>query len=114
MTTSVSLLTLNLDGGSLGFACSPQVARELKAALEDTLAARLRGVAENPKQRQESFEFRQTGELFLEVFCNPNQWATPFVAKVYITVKTAQVRVSAEVLLSQVREDLDRFLEACA
>ncbi len=49
------------------------------------------------------------GEITLEVFCNPNIWVAPHAARLLLTVKTKQIKVSVEVMLTQFREDLTLF-----
>ena len=83
---SLSQLTLNLVEGSVSFSFSPQAARELQAAISQ-LMTRLKAVAAKTvptgkASPQPPLEYRYTGEVFLEVFCNPNIWPSPFAAKV--------------------------------
>ena len=103
-------MTFHTDAGSISFACPVSVAGQLNDAL-DTLIQRLKAVAADPKSPQQPVEFRSTDGIFLEVFCNPNIWPTPYAAKLNFTLKTEQVRLSTELLLSQVREDIGQYLE---
>lgn len=49
---------------------------------------------------------------YLEVFCNPNAYATAFDAKVLITVRSSQgLKVTTEGRLSNLKGDVDTFLE---
>lgn len=112
-------LTLNLGGGSVSFQCSSDAAKELKAALDQILnslkhvaAKNVPGSSSGKPTPQKPIEYRHIGEVFLEVFCNPNIWPTPFAAKVLITVRDDRIRVSTEAELSQVIEDVNQFLEA--
>lgn len=113
---SSSQLTLNVTGGSVSLRFTPEAARELKGTLGE-LIERLKAVASQPvggSQRptpRPSWEYQHRGEVFLEVFCNPNIWASPFAAKVLLTIRDEQIRLSQEVPLTQVLEDLDRYLE---
>ncbi|MDJ0694936.1 hypothetical protein [Mastigocoleus sp. MO_188.B34] len=110
-------LTLNLTEGSVSFSFSPTAARELKASI-DELMNRLKAVASkttpssgkpNP---QKPMEYRHKGEeVFLEVFCNPNIWASPFAAKVLLTIRDSNLRLSTEAELTRVIEDLNQYLE---
>jgi len=113
---SANHLTLNLVEGSVSFSFSPAAARELKAAI-DELMQKLKAVAAkaasgggkpNP---QSPMEYRYTGEVFLEIFCNPNIWPSPFAAKVLLTVRDATIRLTTEAELTRVVEDINQYLE---
>ncbi len=109
-------LILNLIEGSVSFNFSPQSANELKAAL-DELMERLKTVAAKPTPGgskpipQRPVEYRYTGEVFLEIFCNPNIWPTPFAAKVLLTVRDASIRLTTEAELTRIIEDVNQYLE---
>jgi len=109
-------LTLNLGGGSVSFSFTPQAAKELKAAIAE-LMNRLKAVAArsisgagkvNP---QPAMEYTYTGDIFLEIFCNPNIWPSPFAAKVLVTIRDDRIRLSTEVELTRMIEDLNQYLE---
>ncbi len=108
-------LTLNLADGSISFSFSPAAARELKAAI-DQLMLSLKAVAAKPTAGskvtpQPPLEYRYTGEIFLEVFCNPNIWPTPFAAKVLLTVRNVGIRLTTETELTRMIEDINQYLE---
>jgi hypothetical protein len=109
-------LTLNLVEGSVSFSFSPQAARELKAAT-DQLMERLKIVATKPipgggkATPQPPLEYRYTGDVFLEVFCNPNIWPTPFAAKVLLTVRNLNIRITTEADLTRIIDDINQYLE---
>ena len=109
-------LTLNLIEGSVSFSFSPQAARELKAAT-DQLMERLKALAAKPTPGggkvtpQPPLEYRYTGEVFLEIFCNPNIWPTPFAAKVLLTVRNVNIRLTTEAELTRIIEDINNYLE---
>ncbi|WP_016953172.1 hypothetical protein [Anabaena sp. PCC 7108] len=109
-------LTLNLGEGSVSFSFSPQAAQELKAAIDELMTS-LKAVAVKPTPGggkltpQPPLEYRYTGEVFLEVFCNPNIWPTPFAAKVLLTVRNVNLRVTTEAELTRVIEDINQYLE---
>ncbi|MBK1986245.1 hypothetical protein A0J48_001540 [Sphaerospermopsis aphanizomenoides BCCUSP55] len=109
-------MTLNLGEGSVSFSFSPQAARELKAAI-DKLMASLKAVAAKPTPGgakvtpQPPLEYRYTGEVFLEVFCNPNIWPTPFAAKVLLTIRNINIRLTTEAELTRMIEDINQYLE---
>ncbi len=110
----MSQLTLNLGEGSVAFSFNPDAARDLKAALAQLMDS-LKVTASKPPGTkaapQKPTEYRYTGEVFLELFCNPNIWATPFAAKVLVTLRDDRIRVTTETLLSQLNEDLNTYLE---
>lgn len=109
-------LTLNLVEGSVSFSFSPQAAQELKAALEQLMNS-LKAVAtktvpgSGKTNPQRLMEYRYTGEVFLEIFCNPNIWPTPFAAKVLLTIRDINIRLTTEAELTRVIEDVNLYLE---
>ncbi|TAF10457.1 MAG: hypothetical protein EAZ77_03205 [Nostocales cyanobacterium] len=112
-------LTLNLGDGSISFSFSAPAARELKAAI-DQLMLSLKAVAAKSTpgsgkvSPQPPLEYRYTGEVFLEVFCNPNIWPTPFAAKVLLTVRNLSIRLTTEAELTRIIEDINQYLEQVA
>jgi hypothetical protein len=109
-------LTLNLADGSVQFSFSVTAAQDLKTDL-DSLMAQLKTAAaqtSEPGRRPQSrpMEYQHTGEVFLEVFCNPNIWPSPFAAKVLITLRDDRLRLTTETALSQLYDDLNSYLEA--
>ncbi|MBW4508641.1 MAG: hypothetical protein KME64_19330 [Scytonematopsis contorta HA4267-MV1] len=110
-------LTLNLACGSVTFSFSPQAAQDLKASLdllierlkENTAKATTGGGSKPVPQRP--VEYRYTGDVFLEVFCNPNIWPTPFAAKVLLTIRSTSVKLTTEAELTRVIEDVNQYLE---
>ncbi|MBD2039381.1 hypothetical protein [Microcoleus sp. FACHB-672] len=114
---SVSQLKLNLIEGSVSFSFSPQAARELQGALAE-LMVKLRAVANKTAvggggkpSPQKPMEYQHTGEVFLEIFCNPNIWPSPFAAKVLITLRDERIRLTTEAELTRTLEDVNQFLE---
>ncbi len=108
-------LTLNLDTGSVAFRFTPEAAQELKATLTE-LMGRLKTTAAKtaPGSKtapQASMEYRYTGDVFLELFCNPNIWASPFAARVLVTLRDDRVRLNTEAELSRLIEDVNQYLE---
>ena len=109
-------MILNLLQGSVRFNFSPEAAQELKAALI-RLVDQLKAIAAqqpNVGKRipEPAMEYQHTGEVFLDVFCNPNIWPSPFAAKLLITIRDERIRLTTEAELSQVIEDLTQFLES--
>lgn len=111
---SANNLTLNLVEGSVSFSFSAESAREMQNAIAQLMTnikaagVKTPGTKSNP---QPTLEYRFTGNVFLEVFCNPNIWATPFAAKVLITLRDDHVRLTTEAELTRVIEDLNQYLE---
>ncbi|MGF1488244.1 MAG: hypothetical protein ACFBSE_14255 [Prochloraceae cyanobacterium] len=112
-------LTLNLIQGSVSFNFTPEAARNLKQEISQ-LVRNLKTVA-NSKNNisriptpQKPMEYRYTGEVFLEFFCNPNIYPSPYAAKVLVTVKDDRIRITSEAELTRSIEDLDRYLEQIA
>ena len=109
-------LKLNLIQGSVSFNFTPEAARNLKQAISQlvqslkTVATSKTNVNHRPT-RQKSMEYRYTGEVFLEVFCNPNIYPSPYAAKVLVTVKDDRIRITSEAELTRSLEDLDLYLE---
>lgn len=113
----VPQITLNLVQGSVRFNFSPDSAQALQQALGE-LTQSLKAVSAAPvgsrRQPQKSMEYQYTGEVFLEVFCNPNIWPSPFAAKLLLTLRDDRIRLTTEAALTQILEDLSQFLEQTA
>ncbi len=112
-----SPLVFNLASGSASCSFPPTAARDLRAKLDEIVQALKTKTAEtasgitNKPKPYKPIEYQYTGDIFLEVFCNPNIWANPFVAKVLITLRDDRIRLTSEVELTRIIEDVDRFLE---
>jgi hypothetical protein len=99
---------LHLNEGSIAFSCEPETAQALDQALKAFLVCFKDATPEaGPRP---CLEFQRSGGVFFEVFCNPNIWANPFSAKVLVTIKDTHLRLSSEVELTQLRDDLSDFL----
>lgn len=109
-------LILNLIEGSVSFSFSPQAARDLQTSIAQ-LMERLKTATTKTSPSggkaspQPPLEYRYTGEVLLEIFCNPNIWPSPFAAKVLITVRDASIRITTEAELTRVIEDLNQYLD---
>ncbi|TRU43676.1 MAG: hypothetical protein EWV91_18065 [Microcystis aeruginosa Ma_QC_Ca_00000000_S207] len=108
-------LTLNLLQGSVTFRFSSSAALDLQREI-NILLDRLKAIASNAAsggkpQPQKPLEYRHTGDVFLEVFCNPNIYPSPFSAKVLLTVRDDRLRLTTEAELTRVIEDLERYLD---
>lgn len=111
---SSSPLLLNLVEGSVSFSFTPEAARNLRAALDELmqrLKARVAQPAGGKPNPQKPMEYQYAGDVFLEIFCNPNIWATPFAAKVLITIRDDRLRLTTEAELTRVVEDVNTYLE---
>jgi hypothetical protein len=107
-------LTLNLLQGSISFSFTPEAARNLKSEI-DQLMQSLKAIAAHSGSGrptpQKSMEYRYTGDIFLEVFCNPNIYPSPFAAKVLLTVRDDRIRLTTEAELTRLLEDIGQYLE---
>ncbi|MGB3241032.1 MAG: hypothetical protein WBB29_22295 [Geitlerinemataceae cyanobacterium] len=114
---SVSQLKLNLVEGSMAFRFSAQAAGELKAAISQLMesfkASTAKAAVGSPGRGvpQKPMEYQYTGDVFLEVFCNPNIWPSPFAAKVLVTLRDDRIRVTTEAELARLIEDVNLYLE---
>lgn len=115
----MSQLTFNLLQGSVSFQFSPESARDLKQHIAE-LMHNLKAVASSKTsgssrpQPKASMEYRYTGDVFLELFCNPNIYPSPFAAKVLVTVRDDRIRLTSEAELTRTIEDLERYLDEVA
>jgi hypothetical protein len=105
MPSSPSLV-LNLPTGSVSCRFSLESGQSLHANLESMVQA-----IANPTPNQKSIEYQHAGDVFLEVFCNPQIWPTPFAAKVLITLRDDRLRVCVESELTQAIADVQQFIE---
>lgn len=107
-------LTLNLPQGSVRFTFSVEAAQSLKTSLDELMttlkSAAAQGGDAGRRTPQSSMEYRHSGEVFLEVFCNPNIWPSPFAAKVLLTLRDDRIRVTTEAELSQIYDDVITYL----
>lgn len=109
-----SQLTLNLVEGSVAFSFTADAARDLLAAiaqLMQSLKAATQSASSGKPSPKKPMEYRFSGDVFLEVFCNPNIWPSPFAAKVLITLRSDRIRLTTEAELTRVIEDLNQYLE---
>jgi hypothetical protein len=113
---SVASLTLNLTQGSVSLRFTPEAAQNLKGAL-DELMQKLKAVAAKNSPGggkptpQKPIEYQYTGDVFLEVFCNPNIWPSPFAAKVLITVRDERIKLMTEAELTRLIDDVNQYLD---
>ena len=109
-------LTLNLIQGSVSFNFTPEAARNLRQEISQlvnnlkAIAAKAASGGGRPTP-QKPMEYRYTGNVFLEVFCNPNIYPSPFAAKVLLTVRDERIRLTTEAELTRLIEDLEQYLD---
>lgn len=112
----MSKLTLNLVQGAVSFSFSEDAALQLQTEISKlmqslkAIASTTSGAGSRPS-KQDSMEYRYTGDVFLEIFCNPNIYPSPFAAKILITLRDDRIRLTTEAELTQLIEDLNMFLE---
>jgi hypothetical protein len=123
IVTSPTVLTsyplqLDLPAGSLSLSLPPETVRDIQTALAQITEA-LKAVAlqtstterGNRPRPQRPIEYQHTGQVFLEIFCNPNIWPTPFAAKILLSVRDDRLRISSEIELVRLNECIDRYFD---
>ena len=109
-------LTLNLIQGSVSFKFTPEAAKNLQESIQ-SLIDDLKNKSPQPQSRgnkhipKKPMEYHYTGDVFLEVFCNPNIYPSPFAAKVLLTIRDDRIRLTSEAELTRLIEDLDNYLQ---
>jgi hypothetical protein len=109
-------ITLNLIQGSATFNFTPEAAKDLQqqisVLMESLKVIATRGNSGGGRPNpQKSMEYLYTGEVFLEVFCNPNIYPSPFAAKVLLTIRDDRIRITSEAELTRLIEDVNQYLE---
>ncbi|WP_026101923.1 hypothetical protein [Geminocystis herdmanii] len=110
----MSQFTVNLLQGSISFNFSMSAAEKLKQEIA-LLMESLKEIAIQAKSGgkptpKKVMEYQHTGDVFFEVFCNPNIYGNPFSAKMLITVRDDRLRLTSEAELTRLIEDLDQYL----
>ncbi len=109
-------LTLNLIQGSVSLSFTPEAAKNLKQEIQ-ILIDNLKNTTTQPSPRgtkpipKKPMEYDYNGDVFLEVFCNPNIYPSPFAAKVLLTIRDDRIRLTSEAELTRLIEDLDNYLQ---
>ena len=116
--TDANQLTRNLVEGAVRCSFSAADAKKLKVALGELVtllksAAAAKAEGGKPKPVK-SMDYQYTGEIFLEIFCNPNIWPSPYAAKLLITIRDDRIRLTTEAELTRILEDVNLYLEAHA
>ncbi len=110
-------LTLNLIQGAVSFNFSEDAAKQLSSEIS-ALMQSLKAIANvtpgagGRPTPQKSMEYRHTGDIFLEIFCNPNIYPSPFAAKILITLRDDRIRLTSEAELTQLIEDINTYLDS--
>ncbi|MEN9204632.1 MAG: hypothetical protein Q6K99_04065 [Thermostichales cyanobacterium BF4_bins_65] len=92
--------------GSVTLPLTRPQAEDLQRSLEN-LARTWQGSPPYPL-----WEVQMRGEVTVELFCNPNIWPSRHGAQVLLTAKTPLLKVSFELPLTQLLEDVGVFLAA--
>jgi hypothetical protein len=110
-----TFLTFQTAEGSVSVALDLTQAKALQQSL-DQLIQHLKEVAASPagqkKTPRPATEHHHQGEVYFELFCNPNIWPSPYAAKALVTIKSPALKLSTEVELSRFRDDLQEFMSA--
>lgn len=112
-TAPVPTLTLHMEQETtVSIPLTAKSATGLQKALGSFVSLFKEKMAATSAKRWDNLEYQLVQEdLSLEVFCNPNAFATIFDVKVFLTVKCGtHVKVASEVPLSTLQSDLDAFL----
>ncbi|NEO45858.1 MAG: hypothetical protein F6K55_17710 [Moorea sp. SIO4A3] len=107
-------LKLNLNDGSVSFPFTADAAKKLQREvyqLMQSLKAAAQVSSGGRPKPQKPMEYQFTGDVFLEIFCNPNIYPSPFAAIVLITLRDDRIRLSTEAELTRVLEDVNLYLE---
>ncbi|WP_330204107.1 hypothetical protein [Cyanobacterium sp. Dongsha4] len=111
----MSQLTLNLIQGSVSFNFTSSAAENLQTEINNLMQS-LKEIALQNKTGgkptpKTAMEYQYTGDVFLELFCNPNIYPSPFSAKVLVTLRSPQIRLTSEAELTRLVEDLEQYLQ---
>ncbi len=109
----MATMRLNLVEGAVSFSFTPQSAQELLKDLRELVhnlkqAATAKAGSQKPWP---SLDYQYTGEVLVEVFCNPNIWPSPFAAKVLITIRDERIRLTTEAELTRMLDDIQLYLD---
>lgn len=111
----MSQLTLNLIQGSVSFKFTPSAAehllQEINKLMESLKQITLEHKSGHKPSVKPSMEYQYTGNIFLELFCNPNIYPNPFSAKVLVTIRDEHLRLTSEAELTRLMEDLEGYLQ---
>ncbi|CAI6009592.1 unnamed protein product [Closterium sp. NIES-65] len=114
-TAEEAPIAFQIGETSLSIPFSVERAKALDAAISTLLQTfREKEKATRP-QRWTTMEYRHAGDVsngdvFIEVFCNPNAYANAFQAKALITVKDDRMKFTSEGALSAIKANVDEYL----
>ncbi|CAI5492552.1 unnamed protein product [Closterium sp. Naga37s-1] len=114
-TTEEAPIAFQIGETSLSIPFSVEKAKALDAAISTLLQTfREKEKATRP-QRWTTMEYRHAGDVsngdvFIEIFCNPNAYANAFQAKALITVKDDRMKFTSEGALSAIKANVDEYL----
>lgn len=104
-------LRLNISQGSLVFNFPPEAAKKLKGEINQLMQTLKTNASQKTKPTPaQPMEYRYTADIFLEIFCNPNIYSSPFAAKALLTIRDEKIRLTTETELTRLVEDLDNYL----
>ena len=112
----MSQFTINLIQGAVSFRFDHQAAENLREEI-NTLMQNLKEITRQNKTGgkptpKKPMEYQYTGDVFLEIFCNPNIYPSPFSAKLLITLRDDRIRLTSEAELTRLIEDLEQYLDS--
>lgn len=110
----MSRLTLNLVQGAVSFPFPPsageKLQQEIKSLMQSLKEIALQGKMGTKPNVKPVLEYQYVGDVFFEIFCNPNIYPSPFSAKVLITLRCDRIKLTTEAELTRLTEDLEQYL----
>ena len=110
----MSQFTINLIQGAVSFRFDTQAAQnlreEINALMQNLKEITLQNKTGGKPTAKKPMEYQYTGDIFLEIFCNPNIYPSPFSAKLLITLRDDRIRLTSEAELTRLIEDLEQYL----
>ena len=108
-------LTINLIQGAVSFRFDSLAAENLHSEINQLMQSLKeitlqKKTGEKPTKKK-TMEYQYTGEVFLEIFCNPNLYPNPFAAKLLITLRDDRIRLTSEAELTRLIEDLEAYID---
>ncbi len=85
---------------------------EINTLMQNLKEMTLQKKAGGKPVQKKPMEYQYTGDVFLEIFCNPNIYPNPFSAKLLITLRDDRIRLTSEAELTRLVEDLEQYLNS--